>query len=455
MLQEMLASGDYVRQTFLGSPILGYPFVPYWLAAPFSALVPGEIGLRLSSALASLGVLVVVYLTSMRLWPHRGAAAAATILLAGSPIFHVYMRTFMTDPPFVLAMAITVAATALAQTDKRWVSVALIALGGAVACKSIAAGIPAVALLPWLWRPMREAGLRAVSRAVGIAAAIALPYFVITFWLYGERFIQEHFIVNLVGRSSGSYGSNQGLGGGVIAYLQWLPRVEGPFTTAWLALGTLGSFTLGWLTKERRLQMLGVYSIAVVLLYSLVNTRLLHYLLPIYPAAALGVAGAIALAAKRWPVLSRPSFALVAPVLAVVVLLASSRYPGGTHALLESPAGRDLGRIAAKVAAPEEPIYALEWYGPSLAYYSNRPVRLLTADKRRYAAIALPFLLEVDVPHLVPPPPVPVGTRMLVAGPVQDLSTTPWLHVDEVLGHSPPHFLTRATVVTPKERPVH
>ena len=39
--------------------------------------------------------------------------------------------------------------------------------------------------------------------------------------------------------------------------------------------------------------------------------------------------------------------------------------------------------------------------------------------------------------------------HLTMAAPLQELMRTPWLHVDEVLGASPPCVLARATVITP------
>src|SRR5690242_15535397 len=62
-LVEMMQSGRYLDTTFQGQLMLQRPPLPLWLALPFTALIPGERGLRASSALASLATLVLVFVS--------------------------------------------------------------------------------------------------------------------------------------------------------------------------------------------------------------------------------------------------------------------------------------------------------------------------------------------------------------------------------------------------------
>jgi 4-amino-4-deoxy-L-arabinose transferase-like glycosyltransferase len=449
ILQEMIASGRFLRTTWQGAPHLFYPLLPYWLGSIFAQLIPNEAGLRMSSALASFATLVVVYRGSVALWGSRAGAAMATILLAGAPVFHTYTRSFMTDAPFVLAVAIATVGAARAQREPAQLRVALVGLGAAVACKSLAAAIPGVALLPWLWGPMRRAGVRSVAASLGLAAAFALPFYVISFAQYGDQFWREHFLYNVVGRSRGGLAIQYGLQGGVEAYLLWLPRVEGPAVVAWLAAGSLGAVGIGSLARQRTLLLLGLTATTIFVLWSLLSTRLLHYVLPAYPAAALAMAGIYELVAARWPLVARPLARPLAPALGVLVLLTSVQYSGGSGWLLQGRRGRDLGLLAARVGRGDEPVYALEWYGPSLAYYAERRAVLLTHNRKHFEALKIPYVMAARAAYLVPPAPVPVGTSILVTAPMQDLMQAPWLRVEEVLGASPPCVLARATVITP------
>jgi 4-amino-4-deoxy-L-arabinose transferase-like glycosyltransferase len=46
MLREMLRSGDYLHTRWYGVALAERPQLVYWLAAPFAALISGELGVR-------------------------------------------------------------------------------------------------------------------------------------------------------------------------------------------------------------------------------------------------------------------------------------------------------------------------------------------------------------------------------------------------------------------------
>jgi len=85
MLREMLRSGDYLQPRWYGVALAERPLLMYWLAAPFAALIHGELGVRASSALASLATLAIVYSIALRAWGRASAGAVAVVLLAGAP----------------------------------------------------------------------------------------------------------------------------------------------------------------------------------------------------------------------------------------------------------------------------------------------------------------------------------------------------------------------------------
>jgi 4-amino-4-deoxy-L-arabinose transferase-like glycosyltransferase len=177
ILTEMLRGGDFLRAHWQGALVLQRPQLPYWLAAPFASWIPGEVGLRFSSALCSLATLVVVHATARRLWARWDAAWLATLLLAGAPCFHVYSRTLMSDPPFLLANALALSGALWARQSLRGLDLAGIGLGLAVATKSLAAAVPAIALAPALVLAVRAAARpRALWRPLALLLGLALPY---------------------------------------------------------------------------------------------------------------------------------------------------------------------------------------------------------------------------------------------------------------------------------------
>lgn len=442
ILRDMLRSGDFLHPRWQGELVLERPLLPYWLAAPFSSAVPGEVGIRIASALLSFATLLVVFAAARAQWKRADVGFVAALLLAGSPSFHAYSRTLMSDPLLVLGVAIAVASALRARRDARWVIGAALGIGLAIAAKSLIALVPALALSPWLLTPvLRRADARTRLIALSLLLLTALPYYVLETALHGERFLRMHFGVSLAARAVADGGIS--LPGGMAGYLLWIPRSEGLVSAAWLALGSAGA--LAWGLRERKLELvaLGSQALTTVAIMSLLATRLPHYILPAYPAAALGAAGLYAELSARLQLDRRSLGPLLGPALALAVLLEAREHPGGYEYLLQRAASRDLGLVARGVTAPGEPVYAYEWYGPALAYYAGRPVRLLTGDPQAHALVSR-FAMPSQ---LVPPPPAPPGSRIVIAAEPEVLAQTSWLHVEQVLARSPPIVLARARVV--------
>jgi 4-amino-4-deoxy-L-arabinose transferase-like glycosyltransferase len=441
-LRDMMRAGDYLHLRYHGVLTLERPLLPYWLAAPFAWLIPNEPGFRMSSAIASFASLLVVFGGARRLWRRTDAALFGVLLLAGSPSFHAYSRALMSDPPMLLSICLAIVGAVRMLTDPRALSLVAAGTGLAIACKSLIVAVPIVALAPWVvFVFVRRADGAIRLRACAWFAATALPYYALGFALHGARFGREHFLQSLIGRAVDSGGI--GMPGGKLAFVRWIPEAEGPLTAAWLAIGIFGGIAWGVYRRRTDLLLLGCYALMVIACMSLLATRLPHYVLPAYPAAALAAAGLYAALIDRPAFGEHTLFVLIGPALGLLILLVSRAYPGGNQYLLQGNAGRDLGRIARTSTEPGQTLYAYEWYGPSLKFYAERPLVLLTANEQRYRVVK-PF---VEAIQLVPPPPLPVGGAIVIAGEARALSQTPWLKVDEVLGFSAPRFLARAHVV--------
>jgi 4-amino-4-deoxy-L-arabinose transferase-like glycosyltransferase len=446
ILRDMLRAGDWLAPRYLGDLVLERPLLPYWLAAPFSLLVPDEVGIRLSSALCSFATLIVVFVAARSTWKRTDAAFVAVLLLAGSPSFHAYSRTLMSEPPLLLFLAIAVACALRLREDPRWLVGVALGLGLGIATKSLVVGVPALALAPWLVSALRRADRRTLLRAALVLAVTALPYYVLKTALHGETFLRAHFGLSLASRASGNYGI--GIAGGSSAYLRWVPETEGWVTASWLLLGTFGALGFGLYRRRLELVMLASYALGLVVLLSLLATRLPHYILPAYSAAALGVAGLYAAWSEGLGLERRAFGVLLGPILAMVVLIEGRLHPGDLY-LFQRPWGRDLGWLATQITKPGETLYAHEWKATSLRYYSERPIVFTTADRRRYEVVKN-FVKGLQ---LVPPAPAPVGSVIYVAGEAPVITQTQWLHVEEVLGASPPMFLVRARVTSMEAPP--
>lgn len=446
-LREMMATGDWLTMRWEGVPSYTRPATQYWLAALGAWLVDGEVGMRLSSATASLATLVMVWLLALRYWGDRSAAALGVLLCAGAASFHGYSRSLLTDPLLVVALLAALGSTMRAREEPAAIAWGLGSLGAAVGIKSLAAGPPALLLLPWLWHAQRRHGTwRPVVTGLAVAAVLGLPFYIIGFALHGEAFWSGHFGFNLVGRATGDINVS---GYPWTLYFDHIRFRDGLPTLAWMGLGTLGALIAGVRLRDHQLTVVGVFGVGILVLMSALGTRLPHYILVAYPAAAIGIAGMCAHALRRWPP-RRELYRTFVPALGVALALNGLSHTGSDVMLMQTPAGRDLGRAARAIAAPGQPIYAHEWYGMAVGFYAQRPIKLSTAHQDRFRQVDVGHLHRARTAVLVPPAPEPVGSRILVVGRRKDLETATWMRVEEPLAASPPYFLVRAVIVAPQ-----
>jgi hypothetical protein len=135
-----------------------------------------------------------------------------------------------------------------------------------------------------------------------------------------------------------------------------------------------------------------------------VGTRLPHYLLPLYPAAALAIGGLVG------PLREIKLAWLVIGAAAVTLYANGISRPRYEEASVPSPEARQL---AALVPAAFPRIYTFEWYAPALGYYAHRRWQILTPS-----AHAIRIFENMDIGKAsrlaAQVPPWPEGRFLLV-----------------------------------------
>ena len=150
------------------------------------------------------------------------------------------------------------------------------------------------------WSGLRR--LRSAKRA--LAAAIAAPWYTYMIAVHGHAFVDVALVSEVVSRAGGDVGPRRGL----LYYFKVWPADLLPWTP-FLVLG-VGYFALARArvdASERRAALFpAVWFLVVVGAFSLSSSKLPHYILPAYPAAALLVglfvdrAGTDAAARRFW-----------------------------------------------------------------------------------------------------------------------------------------------------------
>jgi 4-amino-4-deoxy-L-arabinose transferase-like glycosyltransferase len=432
--REMLSGGDWVIPHLNGLAYIEKPPLQYWATAvSYRLLGPSPFAARLYSALAALGTVCLVWLAARRLWgPEAGRRAVAVI--CGMLMFVVLGQLLTLDMSLTFYMTLSLAAFLLAQQAARprpWMLLAWAAAGCGVLTKGlVAAAIPAAVLILYSaysrdFTPWRRLYLR---WGLPLFLCITVPWH----WLAARRladFLEFFFVHEHLARYLSPVADRQEpwwffagvfLAGSV------------PWTLP--ALRVLGG---GWRRRAPPAEFdaglfLWIWVVFIGVFFSLSDSKLMPYILPLMPALALLIAAlpaqrlgrdflltailtliaglALGLASLNWPSVVAASdrsvyfLPLAEPAREIGVLLAVS----GAYVLLRhrqdaTRAGVFLGvgwclawlllihaaacvapiysgvDLAAAIPAAERdaPVYSVATYDQSLTFYLRRTVTLV------------------------------------------------------------------------------
>ncbi len=287
--REMLATGDWTTPRLNGLAYLEKPPLQYWLTAlSLSAFGASEWSARLVALLAAMANVWLVWLLGRCLQGTNTGWLAACML--GSSVLHFVLgQTLTLDMAFTALMTGMLAAFCLAQLPAgggRWISATWILLGLAVLTKGvvalvIAAGVLGIYLL-WQrdWTALRK--LRPVSGLL-LLLAVTLPWFLAVgranpdFWHF--FFVNQHFeryLTDVADRVEPWWYFGAVL---VLGCLPWLPAMARALLLGWRSGADTGRFNAQ--------RLLWVWCVFVILFFSLSQSKLAPYMLPVLPALAL------------------------------------------------------------------------------------------------------------------------------------------------------------------------
>jgi 4-amino-4-deoxy-L-arabinose transferase-like glycosyltransferase len=433
--REMLAGGDWIIPHLNGVAYLEKPPLQYWITALiYRALGESEATARLCTGLAGYLSLLTVFLVAYRLWGLE-AGVKAVLLCAGSVLFVLLGHQLTLDMTLSFFLLLCLSCFLLAQSQRAnqrrsddWMLGCWAAMALAVLTKGlIGIVIPGGTLaLYMLWQRDREA-LKHLNFRWGLPlfAVIAVPWFVlaaranpafIQFFFIREHF--QRYLTAIEQRSEPWWFFLPVLGIGI---LPWLPLAFKALTSPWRNALPRGQFDPS--------RVLWVWSVLVLVFFSLSNAKLIPYVLPAVPALALLcahpkvadsrgalTAGALlsivtslcmlAYVSAQWSSTEGLALALeIRPVIIwTAVLLATAGVACGifvrqrrdlaalaalcacwylaactillaAHSAQKFYSARDLALVLRNVLdPPSAPVYEVQTYDQSLPFYLKRPV---------------------------------------------------------------------------------
>ncbi|MGD2131713.1 MAG: glycosyltransferase family 39 protein, partial [Maricaulaceae bacterium] len=333
---QMAESGDYLRIYFQDEQRNKKPAGIYWLQAAsvqmFSDPEARAIwAYRLPSVLGLVITVIAAYAAGCILLGRRAAFAGAALLAVGV-LAGTEAGIAKTD--MMLTACVTVAMAALAalyEGRSRWYGVLF---WFAIACGVLIKGpiAPMVAGLSILALVAVDRRLRWLSPVLfwpGLLLAITM----IGGWLYSIQvatdgaFLREALLEDLGPKLVSAHESHNGWIGYHATFLAFLIFPGTLFLVPGLGL-LVNAFVKPFADREAAgLRFLGAWAIPSWIVFELLPTKLIHYVLPLYPALALIAGAAVsAIALRRIPVLAHlisvALFAAVGGVYAFVLLIA-------------------------------------------------------------------------------------------------------------------------------------
>jgi 4-amino-4-deoxy-L-arabinose transferase-like glycosyltransferase len=317
--KQMVESGDYVDIRFQDEVRYKKPVGIYWLQAAVvktaSALgFPRALTTiwlyRIPSLLGAIGAVLLTYWTALA-FVSRRAAVLAGLMMACCVLLSIERLLAKTDA--VLLMTVVAAMGAMARpylaqwreglgASSAWTVAAVFwtALAAGVLLKGplivMVVGLAAAALVA----VDRSAGwLLSLKPLVGIVwlALLVLPWFLAIIGRAGDAFFAESVGEDLLGKVFAGQESH-GAPPGYYFILFWVTFWPGA------TLAALATPAVWRARREPAIKFLLAWLVPSWLVFELVVTKLPHYVLPLYPAMAILIAGVIdARALSRKPLL--------------------------------------------------------------------------------------------------------------------------------------------------------
>ena len=294
--REMIESGDWLSPQFNYEPRVNKPPLTYWVVVgSYKIFGINEFAARLPGAFAAFGVMLFSWGAARIRYGPRAALIAAAVAATTPRIFILERRLpldilllfFLTGTLFFLLRALE------KNCASSWRCTYAFAALGFMTKGPIAAIIPAGALFIWMLYSGRIRHLSAIRlpECIAIFLCITLPWYILSYLSRGWEYIAQFFLVDNLSR----YASETV--GPVRGFFYYIPIwFSDFFPWSFIGLAALISLhkTVRLRLKESYFGLPFFWCVLIFLIFSLSKSKQEHYIAPIFPAAAVLVAGMFA-----------------------------------------------------------------------------------------------------------------------------------------------------------------
>jgi 4-amino-4-deoxy-L-arabinose transferase-like glycosyltransferase len=287
-----IESGDYLTATLDDNLWFEKPPLQFWVSGIFLHTgMSDEWAMRLPAALAGIITVLLVGLIIYEISGSLYGAILGGIALTTVGIFLMTSREFKLDVPVTMFIILALFAYIKSQKNVKWLLLIGISVGLAVMVKSaigllifFIVGIFALAFWNFNWLKEKWFWLGNI-----LGVIIILPWHLYEWFRFGNDFIFSYFFYHILSRYQSNILNNNFT---IWTYVDNFINFALPWTILF-ALSAIYLFVF-WqkIDKKIRSTMLGsvVAAIALFVLFSISKTKIIYYLIPIYPFMALAVA---------------------------------------------------------------------------------------------------------------------------------------------------------------------
>lgn len=338
-VKEMLARGDWITPYYHGQFRFAKPILFYWCAS-LSYLVFGvnNFAVRFPSAVFAIFTVLVTFSIGRRLFDSKTGLLAA-ILTATFPLFFMYARYASPDMALtflmVYAMYLFIRAVENPARGKGFFMAFFAMLGLATATKGLGGFIlPLIAAIAYIVSAKRWNLFKSMNIPLGliIMLAIGLPWYILMYKLHGDVYL-NHIVANETLKRVFYSPENKGGAGFLAPYLlnffDYVPVLLLFFMphSLFLPAAMNNAFKNKGPREKDSYRLILSFFFTIFAVFTLMSSKIYHYMLPISPALGLLLAGYLIN-------LERKSLQFKSPNFNVMYLTAIVVYAIGIPALL-------------------------------------------------------------------------------------------------------------------------
>lgn len=278
--KEMFIHDEFVSPRIYGEYWYDKPPMYYWLvASAYKIFGISDFSARFPSALLAVICIGVVLHFGMRMFNQRAGMIGALVLVTSIEYFYLG-KAAVTD----ITLTLCLTSSLLCFINKKYYLFYLFAGLATLTKGPIGLFFPVVITLIYLFvtRNLSELKRMKIPAGIVIFSLVAFPWYIAMYHLHGSAFIETFLGFHNVTRFTSPEHPS-----GVLWYYYFPVLIIGFFPWNAILLQSIYHSFLYGRNKSQELIFLNIWAIVVFLFFSIAQTKLVSYILPMYPALAM------------------------------------------------------------------------------------------------------------------------------------------------------------------------